>query len=116
MSLHECPKLLHASRQVEFSPTLQTLASVVNDIASHLFATISIFRRLPDILIKRKINREPIHVIVGERAVGRAHSGHLDRAELGGEMRAFHPHGPVIPVADGKPGQRAELGEELVIR
>ncbi|XP_042138199.1 dynein axonemal heavy chain 2 isoform X2 [Peromyscus maniculatus bairdii] len=50
--------------QVEFSPTLQTLASVVNDIASHLFATISIFRRLPDILIKRKINREPIHVIV----------------------------------------------------
>ncbi|CAO2643769.1 Dynein axonemal heavy chain 2 [Lemmus lemmus] len=50
--------------QVEFSPTLQTLASVVNDIASHLFSTISVFRHLPDILIKRKVAREPIHVIV----------------------------------------------------
>ncbi|KAK7827526.1 hypothetical protein U0070_026732 [Myodes glareolus] len=50
--------------QVEFSPTLQTLASVVNDIASHLFSTISVFRHLPDILIKRKVTREPIHVIV----------------------------------------------------
>ncbi|CAH6786111.1 Dnah2 [Phodopus roborovskii] len=50
--------------QVEFSPTLQTLASVVNDIASHLFSTISVFRHLPDILIKRKMNREPIHVLV----------------------------------------------------
>ncbi|ERE69395.1 dynein heavy chain 6, axonemal-like protein [Cricetulus griseus] len=50
--------------QVEFSPTLQTLASVVNDIGSHLFSTISIFRHLPDILIKRKMNREPIHVLV----------------------------------------------------
>ncbi|XP_021031708.1 dynein heavy chain 2, axonemal [Mus caroli] len=50
--------------QVEFSPTLQTLASVVNDIGSHLFATISVFRHLPDILTKRKMNREPIHVLV----------------------------------------------------
>ncbi|XP_040604880.1 dynein heavy chain 2, axonemal isoform X1 [Mesocricetus auratus] len=50
--------------QVEFSPTLQTLASVVNDISHHLFSTISVFRHLPDILIKRKMNREPIHVLV----------------------------------------------------
>nr|XP_034361929.1 LOW QUALITY PROTEIN: dynein heavy chain 2, axonemal [Arvicanthis niloticus] len=50
--------------QVEFSPTLQTLASVVNDIGSHLFSTISVFRHLPDILTKRKMNREPIHVLV----------------------------------------------------
>uniref|UniRef100_A0A8C6I3F8 Dynein, axonemal, heavy chain 2 n=1 Tax=Mus spicilegus TaxID=10103 RepID=A0A8C6I3F8_MUSSI len=50
--------------QVEFSPTLQTLASVVNDIGNHLFATISVFRHLPDILTKRKMNREPIHVLV----------------------------------------------------
>eukprot|EP00072_Mus_musculus_P064693 XP_011247383.1 PREDICTED: dynein heavy chain 2, axonemal isoform X9 [Mus musculus] len=50
--------------QVEFSPTLQTLASVVNDIGSHLFATISVFRHLPDILTKRKMNREPIYVLV----------------------------------------------------
>ncbi|XP_031208338.1 dynein heavy chain 2, axonemal isoform X2 [Mastomys coucha] len=50
--------------RVEFSPTLQTLASVVNDIGSHLFSTISVFRHLPDILTKRKMNREPIHVLV----------------------------------------------------
>lgn len=52
--------------QVEFSPTLQTLASVVNDIGNHLFSTISVFRHLPDILMKRKMTREPIHVLVGE--------------------------------------------------
>lgn len=52
--------------QVEFSPTLQTLASVVNDIGNHLFSTISVFRHLPEILIKRKFQREPIHTIVGE--------------------------------------------------
>lgn len=57
--------------QVEFSPTLQTLASVVNDIGSHLFSTISVFRHLPDILTKRKMTREPIHVVVGEWALGR---------------------------------------------
>lgn len=52
--------------QVEFSPTLQTLASVVNDIGNHLFSTISVFRHLPEILIKRKFHRDPIHTIVGE--------------------------------------------------
>uniref|UniRef100_A0A8I3PUB4 Dynein axonemal heavy chain 2 n=1 Tax=Canis lupus familiaris TaxID=9615 RepID=A0A8I3PUB4_CANLF len=50
--------------QVEFSPTLQTLAGVVNDIGHHLFSTISVFRHLPEILIKRKFHRDPIHVIV----------------------------------------------------
>ncbi|XP_049715237.1 dynein axonemal heavy chain 2 isoform X5 [Elephas maximus indicus] len=50
--------------QVEFSPTLQTLAGVVNDIGSHLISTISVFRHLPEILIKRKYHREPIHVLV----------------------------------------------------
>ncbi|KAB1265174.1 Dynein heavy chain 2; axonemal, partial [Camelus dromedarius] len=50
--------------QVEFSPTLQTLASVVNDIGSHLISTISVFRHLPEILIKRKFHRDPIHTIV----------------------------------------------------
>ncbi|KAM5307672.1 dynein axonemal heavy chain 2 [Glossophaga mutica] len=50
--------------QVEFSPTLQTLASVVNDIGNHLFSTISIFRHLPEILSKRKFHRDPIHTIV----------------------------------------------------
>uniref|UniRef100_F1ST22 Dynein axonemal heavy chain 2 n=1 Tax=Sus scrofa TaxID=9823 RepID=F1ST22_PIG len=50
--------------QVEFSPTLQTLASVVNDIGSHLFSTIAVFRHLPEILIKRKFQRDPICTIV----------------------------------------------------
>ncbi|KAL2765787.1 dynein axonemal heavy chain 2 isoform 1 [Daubentonia madagascariensis] len=50
--------------QVEFSPTLQTLAGVVNDIGNHLFSTISVFRHLPEILTKRKMHREPIHIIV----------------------------------------------------
>lgn len=58
--------------QVEFSPTLQTLANVVNDIGNHLFSTISVFRHLPEILIKRKFQRDPIHIIVGECAIGRA--------------------------------------------
>ncbi|XP_048653960.1 dynein axonemal heavy chain 2 isoform X2 [Marmota marmota marmota] len=50
--------------KVEFSPTLQTLAGVVNDIGSHLFSTISVFRHLPEILSKRKFHRDPIHIIV----------------------------------------------------
>ncbi|XP_029784654.1 dynein heavy chain 2, axonemal [Suricata suricatta] len=50
--------------QVEFSPTLQTLASVVNDIGSHLFSTISVFRHLPEILLKHKFHRDPIHVLM----------------------------------------------------
>uniref|UniRef100_G1RF97 Dynein axonemal heavy chain 2 n=1 Tax=Nomascus leucogenys TaxID=61853 RepID=G1RF97_NOMLE len=50
--------------QVEFSPTLQTLAAVVNDIGNHLFSTISVFRHLPDILTKRKLHREPIQTVV----------------------------------------------------
>lgn len=58
--------------QVEFSPTLQTLASVVNDIGNHLFSSISVFRHLPEILIKRKFQRDPIHTLVGEWTMGGA--------------------------------------------
>ncbi|KAK1331639.1 hypothetical protein QTO34_009597 [Cnephaeus nilssonii] len=53
-----------SATQVEFSPTLQTLANVVNDIGSHLFSTISVFRHLPEILLKRKFFRDPIHSLV----------------------------------------------------
>lgn len=66
--------------QVEFSPTLQTLASVVNDIGHHLFSTISVFRHLPEILIKRKFLRDPIHTIVGEWVMGRASSAGVSEA------------------------------------
>uniref|UniRef100_F6YZ23 Dynein axonemal heavy chain 2 n=1 Tax=Monodelphis domestica TaxID=13616 RepID=F6YZ23_MONDO len=50
--------------QVEFSPTLQTLANVVNSIASHLINTISVFQHLPEILFNRKCGREPIYITV----------------------------------------------------
>ncbi|XP_048373762.1 dynein axonemal heavy chain 2 [Sphaerodactylus townsendi] len=51
------------SAQVEFSPTLVQLANMVNDISAHLISSISIFRRLPEILIKRKA-RDPIFLLV----------------------------------------------------
>ncbi|XP_077169770.1 dynein axonemal heavy chain 2 isoform X1 [Paroedura picta] len=50
--------------QVEFSPTLVQLASMVNDIGIHLIASISVFRRLPEILIRRKPFRDPICLLV----------------------------------------------------
>ncbi|XP_029769486.1 dynein heavy chain 2, axonemal [Terrapene carolina triunguis] len=52
------------SAQVEFSPTLAQLANMVNDISSHLIASISVFRHLPEILTKRKFHRDPISVLV----------------------------------------------------
>lgn len=66
--------------QVEFSPTLQTLANVVNDIGNCLFSTISVFRHLPEILIKCKFHRDPIHTIVGEWAMGRASGAEVSEA------------------------------------
>ncbi|XP_074081620.1 dynein axonemal heavy chain 2 isoform X1 [Macrotis lagotis] len=50
--------------QVEFSPTLPTLANVVNSIANHLISTISVFCHLPEVLVNRKTNRDPIYMIV----------------------------------------------------
>ncbi|KAL8177088.1 UNVERIFIED_CONTAM: Dynein heavy chain 2, axonemal [Gekko kuhli] len=50
--------------QVEFSPTLVQLASMVNDINAHLISSISVFRRLPEILIRRKPTRDPISLLV----------------------------------------------------
>ncbi|KAJ7313214.1 hypothetical protein JRQ81_004493, partial [Phrynocephalus forsythii] len=50
--------------QVEFSPTLAQLAGMVNDISAHLIASISIFRHLPEILVRRKFTRDPIATLV----------------------------------------------------
>ncbi|XP_064408838.1 dynein axonemal heavy chain 2 [Latimeria chalumnae] len=50
--------------QVEFSPTLMTLANIVNSISSHLIQNISIFKHLPDLLTRRKSQRDPIYSIV----------------------------------------------------
>ena len=95
--------------QVEFSPSLQTLAGVVNDIGSHLFSTISVFRHLPEILIRRKFQRDPIHVIVGEWTVGRAQGrqglGGQGWAGPAGEARAASRH-----VGPGNPGWGSDWG------
>lgn len=72
--------LLLVFPQVEFSPTLQTLANVVNDIGSHLFSTISVFRHLPEILLKRKFFRDPIYSLVGEWAIWKEFSARIAEA------------------------------------
>lgn len=102
MSPASCAELLCSLLQVEFSPTLQTLASVVNDIGSHLFATISVFRHLPDILTKRKMNREPIYVLVGAWALG----GGTQWAGYGERPNPF-TLGLVVSMAGGNPSQGA---------
>uniref|UniRef100_H3A7W8 Dynein axonemal heavy chain 2 n=1 Tax=Latimeria chalumnae TaxID=7897 RepID=H3A7W8_LATCH len=53
-----------AQTPVEFSPTLMTLANIVNSISSHLIQNISIFKHLPDLLTRRKSQRDPIYSIV----------------------------------------------------
>uniref|UniRef100_A0A8D0HGT5 Dynein axonemal heavy chain 2 n=1 Tax=Sphenodon punctatus TaxID=8508 RepID=A0A8D0HGT5_SPHPU len=50
--------------QVEFSPTLVQLANMVSDISTHLISSIAVFRRLPDILTKRRYLRDPISILV----------------------------------------------------
>lgn len=51
--------------QVDFSPTFQKLAHIVNSISSQLIKTISVFKRLPDLLTREHSQRNPIHSIIG---------------------------------------------------
>ncbi len=44
--------------QVEFSPTLKQLATIVGSIAGYLTQTISDIKRLPDILTRKKSNKD----------------------------------------------------------
>uniref|UniRef100_A0A1B8Y1E3 Dynein heavy chain 2, axonemal n=1 Tax=Xenopus tropicalis TaxID=8364 RepID=A0A1B8Y1E3_XENTR len=53
-----------ATGQVEFSPSLQQLSHIMSNTCSEILNTISNFRRLPDVLAKKKFQREPIHVVV----------------------------------------------------
>uniref|UniRef100_A0A4W5S1A9 Uncharacterized protein n=1 Tax=Hucho hucho TaxID=62062 RepID=A0A4W5S1A9_9TELE len=53
-----------ATSQVEFSPTLQKLAQIVNNISSQLIGTISVFKRLPDLLTRRRSQRKPVRCII----------------------------------------------------
>ncbi|XP_049338447.1 dynein axonemal heavy chain 2 [Astyanax mexicanus] len=53
-----------STAQVEFSPTLQKLAQIVNSINSQLISTISVFQRLPDLLTRKRSQRKPVHNII----------------------------------------------------
>ncbi|XP_032872211.1 dynein heavy chain 2, axonemal [Amblyraja radiata] len=46
--------------KVEFSPTLSKLASIVNNISSQVKATLSIFKRIPELLTRRKSTLQAI--------------------------------------------------------
>ena len=48
--------------QVEFSPTLKQLATIVGSIAGYLTQTISDIKRLPDILTRKKSNKDVSYV------------------------------------------------------
>ncbi|XP_063042411.1 dynein axonemal heavy chain 2 [Engraulis encrasicolus] len=52
------------TEQVEFSPTLQKLAEVVNSISPQLISTLSVFQRLPDLLTRKRSQRKPVHTII----------------------------------------------------
>ena len=51
-------KVILEGDKVEFSPTLKQLALIVGSIASHLTDAIGGVRRLPDILTKKRSNKE----------------------------------------------------------
>ncbi|XP_040202767.1 dynein heavy chain 2, axonemal [Rana temporaria] len=53
-----------STAEVEFSPTLLQLASIVNSVCSEILIAISSFKRLPDILTKEKSSLDPIHNIL----------------------------------------------------
>ncbi|XP_036403568.1 dynein heavy chain 2, axonemal [Megalops cyprinoides] len=53
-----------ATERVEFSPTLQKLAQIVNSISSQIISTISVFQRLPDLLTPERSQKKPIHSII----------------------------------------------------
>ncbi|XP_066578473.1 dynein axonemal heavy chain 2 [Amia ocellicauda] len=49
---------------LEFSPSLHNLANIVTSISGQLVSTISIIKRLPDLLTRQRSQREPIHCLV----------------------------------------------------
>ncbi|XP_035375794.1 dynein heavy chain 2, axonemal [Electrophorus electricus] len=50
--------------QMEFSPSLQKLAQIVTSISSQFISTVSVFKRLPDLLTHKRSQRKPIHNII----------------------------------------------------
>ncbi|KAM9407837.1 LOW QUALITY PROTEIN: dynein axonemal heavy chain 2 [Salvelinus alpinus] len=81
---HEGPG---ATSQVEFSPTLQKLAQIVNNISCQLIGTISVVKRLPDLLTRRRSQRTVRCIIEQDEEIGKiqaavaagmtANAGHL---------------------------------------
>ncbi|XP_062849650.1 dynein axonemal heavy chain 2 [Trichomycterus rosablanca] len=53
-----------STAQVQFCPTLHELAQIVNSIGSQLINTISGFKRLPDLLTRKRSERKPVHIII----------------------------------------------------
>ncbi|KAM8972622.1 dynein axonemal heavy chain 2 [Pelodytes ibericus] len=53
-----------STAEVDFSPTLLQLANLVSSVCSEILSTVTSFRRLPDILTRRKSQRESLYSIV----------------------------------------------------
>uniref|UniRef100_A0A4W3H934 Dynein heavy chain tail domain-containing protein n=1 Tax=Callorhinchus milii TaxID=7868 RepID=A0A4W3H934_CALMI len=49
------------SPRVEFSPTVSVLASVVNSIGVQIRNSLSVFKRIPELLTNKKSTQLPIH-------------------------------------------------------
>ncbi|XP_048588102.1 dynein axonemal heavy chain 2 isoform X2 [Nematostella vectensis] len=57
-------KVVLEGDKVEFSPTLTKLASMMDNIASTLTTCLQIFKRLPDLLTRKKSIKEPVHLVI----------------------------------------------------
>ncbi|KAF6017599.1 hypothetical protein EB796_024080 [Bugula neritina] len=57
-------KVILEGDKVEFSPTLKQLAQDVGSIGTHLTESIAGISRLPDILTRKRSNKEPIYVVI----------------------------------------------------
>lgn len=62
-SLLTCP-YTKFDLQVDFSPTLERLASMVNNVAEGLTVCAGIIQRLPDLLTRTRSQKEPIFVVI----------------------------------------------------
>ncbi|PVD19154.1 hypothetical protein C0Q70_21718 [Pomacea canaliculata] len=58
-------KVVLEGDKVEFSPTLKQVATVVGNIGPYLTKAISDIPRLPNVLTKRKSQKDPIHEVIG---------------------------------------------------
>ncbi|XP_066267393.1 dynein axonemal heavy chain 2-like isoform X1 [Branchiostoma lanceolatum] len=57
-------KVVLEGDKVEFSPTLKKLASIVNNVSTQLSQSVSIIKRLPDVLTRRRSQKDPIYQII----------------------------------------------------